>query len=182
MLSGTLSYLFNTFNADMSFSELVDQAREMGYTEPDPRADLSGEDVARKILILARTCGYELELEDVTTQNLVPESCRDVEGLEPFLEALAKYDQSFADRDRTARAEGKALRYIATMEEGRCSVSLEEVGPGHPCFDVAGTDNIIAFTTERYNQTPLVVKGPGAGAAVTAAGVFTELILAARSN
>lgn len=181
VLSGTLSYLFNTFAAGDSFSELLQSAKDKGFTEPDPRDDLSGMDVARKILILARECGYPLELQDVEVENLVPQSCRQVETVEAFFEALAAEDANFSNRLDAAEAEGKVLRYIATLENGAARVSLRAVGPDHPCYSLDGSDNIASFTTARYKERPMVIKGPGAGAAVTSAMCVAEVLRLARS-
>jgi len=180
ILSGTLSYLFNTFSSGMSFCDLLRQAREKGFTEPDPRQDLSGMDVARKILILARECGHQLEMSDVEVESLIPECCSASGDVDDFFEDLRGADELFEKRRAEASAEGKVLRYIARLEEGRAFVKLEAVGPDAPCYTVSGNDNIVSFTTERYNDRPLVVRGPGAGAEVTAAQVFVEVIKAAR--
>lgn len=175
-LSGTLSYLFNTYREGMSFTTLVREAREKGFTEPDPREDLSGMDVARKLLILAREMGLELELDDVEVENLVPEDCREVQGVDAFFEALKAYDQHFADRLAQARAQGRVLRYVAHVLEGQAQVRLEAVDDAHPCYGLSGSDNLISFTTNRYHDRPLVIRGPGAGAEVTAAGVLADIL------
>jgi bifunctional aspartokinase / homoserine dehydrogenase 1 len=175
-LSGTLSYLFNTYTPEMSFTSLLREAQEKGYTEPDPRDDLSGMDVARKLLILAREIGLPLELEDIEVENLVPEDCRGVEGLEAFFEALTRHDALFSSRLSQARAHSRVLRYVTQVAEGKASVSLEAVGEDHPCYTLAGSDNLISFTTDRYCDRPLVVRGPGAGARVTAAGVLADIL------
>lgn len=175
-LSGTLSYLFNTYQAGMSFTDLLRDAREKGYTEPDPRDDLSGVDVARKLLILAREIGLELELGDVEVESLVPESCRDIQGVETFFEALHTHDQVFAQRLSRAASQGQRLRYVARISNGCASVNLESVDESHPCYGLSGSDNLISFTTDRYRDRPLVVRGPGAGAEVTAAGVLADIL------
>lgn len=182
ILSGTLSYLFNTFSAGDSFTDLLRAAREKGFTEPDPRDDLSGTDVARKILILARETGHELELSDVEVENLVPEDLRDAPSVDAFFQGLETQEQIFADRLAAANAEGKALRYIATLEDGKARVGLQAVGPEHPCHGVTACDNIVSFTTQRYNDTPMVIKGPGAGAEVTAAQCLMEILRIASRN
>jgi len=176
MLSGTLSYLFNTFNEETPFSEAVRIARDKGFTEPDPRDDLSGTDVARKLLLLARECGHALELKDLEVESLVPNSCQSAGSVDAFMEALPTGDDQFQKRLQEAQAQGKALRYIAEFDGRVGRIALKAVGPEHPCFQVAACDNIVAFTTQRYRETPLVIKGPGAGAAVTAAQVFAEII------
>ncbi len=182
VLSGTLSYLFNTFALGESFTELLRTARENGFTEPDPRDDLSGTDVARKILILARESGLAMELADVEVESLVPEPLRDGSDIEAFMTGLAAYDADFEERLRAAQAEGKVLRYIATLEHGKASVGLRAVGPEHSCYHLAGSDNLVSFTTDLYHQRPLVVKGPGAGAQVTAAQCLAELLQIARQK
>ena len=175
-LSGTLSYLFNTFNESMSFTALLREARAQGFTEPDPRDDLSGMDVARKLLILAREMGLELELADVEVENLVPDDCRSVQGVDAFFEKLTAHDGAVADRVRAAREEGKVLRYVASVAQGHAQVKLEAVDAMHPCASLSGSDNLFSFTTDRYHTRPLVVKGPGAGAEVTAAGVLNDIL------
>ncbi len=182
VLSGTLSYLFNTYNLGESFTELLRTARENGFTEPDPRDDLSGTDVARKILILAREAGRTLELHDVEVENLVPEALRQGHDIEAFMSGLAAYDDVFEDRLRAAQAEGKVLRYVATLEDNRATVGLRAVGPDHPCYHLAGSDNLVSFTTDLYHERPLVVKGPGAGAQVTAAQCLSEILQLARQK
>jgi len=180
VLSGTLSYVFNTFTGDRKFSEIVRNVRELGLSERDPRADLSGVDAARKILILARECGIPLELADVRVESFVSSPAARAGSVEAFFGQLKREDALFEKRKRTAEKSGKRLRYIATLEKGRATVALRAVGPAHPFYDLSGSDNIIAFTTTRYKDTPLVVKGPGAGAEVTAAGVFADILRTAR--
>jgi aspartokinase/homoserine dehydrogenase 1 len=176
ILSGSLSFIFNNLNENRKFSEVVLEAREKGYTEPDPRDDLSGLDVARKILILARETGKELELDDIQVENLVPENCRDAESIEDFFSELKKADHLFLEKQNLVYQKGKVLRYIASLENGKISVRLQAIGPEHPFYSLSGSDNIISFTTQRYTDRPLVIKGPGAGAEVTAAGVFADII------
>jgi aspartokinase/homoserine dehydrogenase 1 len=157
-------------------SELIRDARDKGYTEPDPRDDLSGLDVARKLLILAREAGFELELDDIKIENLVPEPLRELATSEEFLRGLKDYDEAFEKLVSSAHEEGKRLRYIAQFDGTSASVSLQAVDRNHPFFSLSGSDNILAFTTERYHSSPLVIQGPGAGAAVTAAGVFADIV------
>jgi aspartokinase/homoserine dehydrogenase 1 len=176
ILSGTLSYIFNVYDGSESFSAVVKKAKEQGYTEPDPREDLSGNDVARKILILAREAGAELDIEDVELQGLLPEEAKNASTVEVFFDILAKFDDEFKDKLDQAEAENKKLRYIAVYEKGRAKVRLMRVGAEHPFYSMAGSDNIIALYTKFYNDTPLVVKGPGAGADVTAAGVLADVL------
>jgi len=176
ILSGTLSYIFNTFKGDKRFSDVVLEAKEKGYTEPDPRDDLNGMDVARKILILAREAEGQLEFTDVKVENILPESCRKAKTVDAFFKELEKNNDVFAKRRDDADKKGKVLRFIAKYENGKATVSLEAVDSSHPFYSLSGSDNMISFTTERYKERPLVIKGPGAGAEVTAAGVFAEII------
>lgn len=178
VLSGTLSFIFNTFAPGKTFSEVVEQAREKGYTEPDPRDDLSGLDVARKLMILAREIGLEVEESDVSVQNLVPEICRGAKTVEEFLQTLKKADAEFESLQTNANNQGKRLRYLGMIENKTAKVCLTAVDKNHPFYDLSGSDNIISFVTKRYNDRPLVVKGPGAGTEVTAAGVFADIIRA----
>lgn len=179
VLSGTLSYIFNSFKKGTTFSEIVRDAKAKGYTEPDPRDDLSGTDVARKLLILAREMGLELELPDIVVQSLVPEDCRSAKSVEEFFERLVRNDGSFETLRSQAEARGHTLRYIAKIEAGAARVALESVSTDHPFYSLSGSDNIISFVTKRYFERPLVVKGPGAGTDVTAAGVLADTLRAA---
>lgn len=178
VLSGSLSYIFNSFqNRERSrFSEIVREAKEMGFTEPDPRVDLNGIDVRRKLIILARETGLSLEASDVEIQNILPDACQQARTVDDFFTEIEKADTIFEEMRRKADAEDKKLRYIASLENGQANISLETVEPEHPFYALSGSDNMIVFTTERYKDRPLVVRGPGAGAEVTAAGVFSEII------
>jgi aspartokinase/homoserine dehydrogenase 1 len=176
VLSGTLSYIFNTFDGSVPFSEVVKDAKQKGYTEPDPREDLSCKDVGRKILILARECGYSMEFEDITINGFLPQPCLDAPTVDEFFNVLATYDGHFEQMRRHAAEKGEKLRCIARFEGGKATISLDSVGQEHPFASLSGSDNIIAFTTARYPERPMVVKGSGAGAEVTAAGVFADLI------
>ncbi len=180
VLSGTLSFLFSSFsnpaNKDRSFSSLVREAHKAGYTEPDPRDDLNGLDAARKLLILAREAGAPLELRDVKIDRFLPDSLFAVESGEKFLEKLPEVDSLLDAKRKEAAQRGAKLCYRGQLKEGKASLTLSEIESGHPFFDLSGTDNIIAFTTTRYRTRPLVVKGPGAGAEVTAAGVFADIV------
>jgi aspartokinase/homoserine dehydrogenase 1 len=176
ILSGTLSYIFNSFGKEKSFSEVVYMAMKTGYTEPDPRDDLNGLDVARKLLILGREIGLSLELNDIQVENLVPENCRNLPTIEKFFDEFEKANPGFEKRRVDAENEGKVLRYIAILENGDARVSLQAVDSNHPFYNLSGSDNIISFTTDRYQDRPLVIKGPGAGAEVTAAGMFADII------
>ncbi|MFT3756442.1 MAG: bifunctional aspartate kinase/homoserine dehydrogenase I [Pseudoxanthomonas sp.] len=176
IFSGTLAWLFNKFDGSVPFSQLVSEARAMGYTEPDPRDDLSGVDVGRKLVILAREAGRELSLEDVAIESLVPESLRGA-GVDEFMTRLPEVDAAFAARLEKAKSAGKVLRYVARLDEaGKASVGLVELPADHAFAHLRLTDNIVQFTTARYRDNPLVVQGPGAGREVTAAGVFADLL------
>ena len=176
VLSGSLSFIFNSFQPGTSFSEIVRQARALGYTEPDPRVDLNGIDVRRKLIILARETGLALEAKDVKIESILPEACQQAKGVESFFEEIAKADGYFTELLESAQAEGKVLRFAARLEDGRATIGLLKVEASHPFYTLSGSDNMIVFTTERYRERPLVVRGPGAGAEVTAAGVFAEII------
>jgi aspartokinase/homoserine dehydrogenase 1 len=176
ILSGTLSYLFNTFDGTTPFSALVRDAHRMGYTEPDPREDLSGQDVARKLLILARQIGLQMDLDEVQVDSLVPAPLARGKYSPAFLDAFARYDKTIAERVRRAAAHGAVLRYVGILERGRARAGLKEFPRQHPVASAKGSDNVIAFTTKRYARTPLVVQGPGAGADVTAMGVFSDIL------
>lgn len=176
VLSGTLSYIFNSYDGSTPFSEVVKQAREKGYTEPDPREDLNGFDVGRKLLILARVAGFKLEFEDVEIQNLVPEGARNGRSVEEFFEKLSEYDHEFELLLKEAAKEGKKLCYIAKFENGKPKVALEQIGSDHPFYNLSGSDNIIALYTRHYNENPMVIQGPGAGANVTAGGIIADIL------
>lgn len=176
ILSGTISYIFNNFRGNTSFYEIVKKAHDLGYTEPDPREDLSGKDFMRKMMILARDAGYQIEEKDVELGAILPESCFKAPSIDDFYEELKKSDSYFNELKEKAENENKVLRYIGKLEDGKASVNLEFVDASHPFYNLTGSDNIISFTTERYKFNPLVIKGPGAGAEVTAAGVFADLI------
>ena len=176
VFSGTLSYLFNSFDGSKPFSELVRGARENGYTEPDPRDDLNGMDAARKLLILARLTGQEVSLEDMDVENLVPEDLRGDIPVDVFLEKLQESDAVFEEKLQTARKEGKVLRYLASMDGDGLRVGLMAVGPDHPVYSLSGAENMLTITSEAYSEIPLVIKGPGAGAAVTANGVLSDIV------
>ena len=176
IFSGTLAYLFNVYDGSKPFSEIVREARDSGYTEPDPREDLSGMDVARKLTILARELGQSVEIGDFPVQNLIPEALRDG-SIEEFLDALSDYDDEMHALYEKAAADGKKLRYIARLgADGSAGVSLEAVDADHPFSNINLTDNIVQFETARYSANPLVVQGPGAGPEVTAGGVFGDLL------
>src|SRR5438093_6208224 len=176
ILSGTLSYLFNTFDASVPFSALVRDAHRMGFTEPDPREDLSGQDVARKLLILERQIGLKMDLGEVKVDSLVPKPLARGKYTSRFLAAFERYDGEMAARVTRAAARGAVLRYVGILEHGHARAGLKEFPKTHPVASAKGSDNLIAFTTKRYAGTPLVVQGPGAGADVTAMGVFSDIL------
>lgn len=177
VLSGSLSFIFNQFDGSRPFSEVVQEAKERGYTEPDPRIDLSGKDVRRKILILAREAGWPLEQDDVEIESILPKALQQVESADDFFAELPKHDAYFEKLREDAAQANKVLRMIASLnEEGKAKIALEAVDTSSPFYFLSGSDNMIVFTSARYKDRPLVVRGPGAGAEVTAAGVFAEII------
>lgn len=179
IFSGTLSYIFNTFGTDdRPFSAVVAAAREQGFTEPDPRDDLAGTDVARKVTILAREAGLPLELEQVPVQSLVPEPLRDIPSADDFMARLPEFDADMDRALREAREAGECLRFVGVVDAdaGQGRVELKRYPTSHPFAQLSGSDNIIAFTTQRYSAQPLIIRGPGAGAEVTAGGVFSDLL------
>ncbi len=178
ILSGTLSYIFNRFCSGdpASFSQIVKDAKALGLTEPDPRDDLSGADVRRKLLILSREAGLVLEMSDIQVQNILPQPCVDAPDVPAFFEALEQQDGHFDQLRQESANQGCVLRFVAKMEDGRAEVSLQSYNNTHPFYNLSGSDNMVVFTSDRYKERPLVVRGPGAGAAVTAAGVFAEIV------
>jgi len=176
IMSGTLSYLFSQYDGSIPFSELVKSAQENGYTEPDPRDDLNGVDVGRKILILARETGAQLEFDDVSIQSLIPENMDSAFSIDEFLEQLSKYDDQFLNIYTSASREDKVLRYIATWDGQNATVKLKAVEIKNPFYHQNGRENFIVFTTKRYKDTPMIIKGHGAGAEVTAAGVLGDIL------
>lgn len=176
VLSGTLSYIFNNYDGSIPFSEVVRSAREKGYTEPDPREDLNGQDVGRKLLILAREAGMRLEFGNIEIQNLVPEPALKAPSIEQFFEELSHFDEEFKQKYDQAEKEGRKLCYIARFHKGEATVRLDAIGPEHPFYNLSGSDNIISFQTQHYEESPLVVKGPGAGAGVTASGIIADIL------
>jgi len=177
ILSGTLAYLFNVWDGSTSFSDVVRRAKGMGYTEPDPRDDLSGMDVARKLVILGREAGLSLEVSDVDLEGLIPQNLTHCD-LNEFMDRLSDLDKPAFARLEKARANGRVLRYVGILDvpASRASVGLVELERSHPFANINLTDNVVRFVTSRYNQNPLVIQGPGAGPAVTAAGVFADLL------
>jgi len=176
VFSGSLGWLFSTYDGSEPFSRLLRRARELGYSEPDPRMDLSGQDVARKLLILARTAGFRLASDEVVVENLVPEDLRDL-APEAFLAAAESLDAPLAARHADAKSRGRVLRYLARLDQrGHARVGLAEVASDHPAANLCGTDNLFAFTTTRYHAQPLVIQGPGAGAEVTAQALLGDIL------
>jgi aspartokinase/homoserine dehydrogenase 1 len=175
VLSGTLNFIFNTLSADVPLSETVRQAKEQGYSEPDPRIDLTGKDVIRKLVILTREAGYAIEQEEVAQQLFIPADYFDG-SLDSFWQRLPQLDADFEERRRQLEAQGQRWRFVAQMDEGRARVSLEAVDRNHPFYNLEGSNNIILLTTERYHDYPMQIQGYGAGAAVTAAGVFANIM------
>lgn len=180
VLSGTLNFVFNNYDGTRPFADVVKQAQTEGYTEPDPRLDLNGTDVARKILILAREAGYALEMDDIENEGFLPASCL-LGSVEDFYRELSANETHFRGLLDTAAANGKTLKYIASFADGTAKVGLQQIGPEHNFAGLSGKDNAVLFYTDRYSEQPLVIKGAGAGADVTAAGVFADIIRAARS-
>jgi aspartokinase/homoserine dehydrogenase 1 len=176
ILSGTISFIFNNFKGEANFHDVVKIAQEKGYTEPDPRDDLGGIDFMRKMLILGRNSGLPIEAKDVKLGAILPENCAKAPNVDSFYQELKNSNAYFEQIKNDATKSGKVLRYIGKLENGQVEISLQAVGAEHPFYALSGSDNIIAFTTDRYNETQMVVKGPGAGAAVTAAGVFSDLV------
>ncbi len=175
VLSGTLNFVFNNYNGTRSFSEVVKQAQDEGYTEPDPRLDLAGTDVARKILILAREAGYQLEFNEIENVGFLPEEC--MQGsVADFYQSLTTFEDHFKKLYDKAKSEGKILKYVAEFKDGKAKVGLQQIAPESDLYHLYGKDNIAIFKTLRYSEQPLVVKGAGAGAEVTASGVFADIM------
>ena len=175
VLSGTLNFIFNAISSVVPFSETVKLAKEKGYSEPDPRIDLSGMDVIRKLVILSREAGYRVEQEDVEKNLFVPNSF--FKGsIEEFWKKLPQLDADFEAKRKTLDMEHKRWRFVATLDKGKTSVGLQTVGPEHPFYNLEGSNNIVLLTTERYKEYPMMIQGYGAGASVTAAGVFANIM------
>jgi aspartokinase/homoserine dehydrogenase 1 len=176
ILSGSLSYIFGLLEQGMSLSEATANAKALGFTEPDPRDDLSGMDVARKLLVMAREAGLQLDLADVHIESVLPAGFGDGQPVPAFMAGLSVLDAPFADRIARAKAEGKVLRYIGEISEGRCRVAIKELDASHPLAKVKDGENALAIQTEYYQPIPFVLRGYGAGAKVTAAGVFSDIM------
>lgn len=175
VLSGTLNYIFNVLSREIPMSRAIKMAKEAGYSEPDPRIDLSGKDVIRKLVILAREAGYAVEQDDVEKHLFIPNEY--FEGsIDDFFTRIVEIDNEFEEKRAKAEAEEQRFRFVARLEEGKLDVSLQKVGSSHPFYVLEGSNNVILLTTERYNEYPMVIKGYGAGAEVTAAGVFADII------
>ena len=175
VLSGTLNYVFNTVSSDIPLSRAIEMAKEAGYSEPDPRIDMSGRDVIRKIVILAREAGYEVEQEDVETEDFIPQECFNGNAAD-FIGNVKQHDAAFEQMRRNAELNRRHIRFVAKLDNGHVSAGLQEVEEGHPFYSLEGSNNVILITTERYKEYPMVIKGYGAGAEVTAAGVFADII------
>lgn len=176
VLSGSLNFVFNKFNAETTFHDVVKQAQEEGYTEPDPKIDLSGVDVMRKILILARESGNRLEIEDIENNSFLPDESLMTKNNEDFFASLQKHEAQFQALYTSAKNANSKLKYVAQFDDGKASVGLQEIPKGHDFYNLEGSDNIVLFYTERYPNQPLIIKGAGAGAAVTASGIFADII------
>jgi aspartokinase/homoserine dehydrogenase 1 len=175
VLSGTVNFIFNTISGEISLSEAIRMAKEKGYSEPDPRIDLSGKDVARKILILSRESGYRIEEKDIELEPVLPANC--FKGsMDDFWRSVRALDESFEKERKQLEKEGKKWRYVARLRNGKASVKLVPVPSNHPIYPVEGSNNVIMITTERYKELPMIIKGYGAGAEVTAAGIFADVI------
>jgi aspartokinase/homoserine dehydrogenase 1 len=176
VLSGSLNFVFNNFKKGASFHDVVLEAQQEGYTEPDPKIDLSGIDVARKILILARESGMKIELEEIENESFLPQECLDTQDNKSFFESLVKHSGHFEKMLENAQKEGAKMKYVAQLEDGKAKVGIQLVKEGHDFYNLEGSDNIILFYTNRYKEQPLIVKGAGAGADVTASGIFADII------
>jgi aspartokinase/homoserine dehydrogenase 1 len=176
VLSGSLNFVFNNFKKGVSFHDVVLEAQQQGYTEPDPKIDLSGIDVARKILILARESGMRVELEEIDNEAFLPKECLDTKDNKSFFESLKKHSDHFEKMLENAEKQGAKMKYVAQLENGKAKVGIQMVEEGHDFYNLEGSDNIILFYTNRYKEQPLIVKGAGAGADVTASGIFADII------
>jgi bifunctional aspartokinase / homoserine dehydrogenase 1 len=179
MLSGTIGYVISNYDGTRSFASLVREAKELGYTEPDPRDDLCAADAARKALILARECGRDLEFSDIKIEPLLPASCIEAPSVEAFFEELEREEPFF--RAMLEAAKGASLVYAATIDEAGIRLKLRAAAQGDPLFGLRGPENVVAFTTERYSKLPLIVRGPGAGGEVTAGGLFADVVRIAKA-
>ncbi|MBL6449806.1 bifunctional aspartate kinase/homoserine dehydrogenase I [Fulvivirga sp. 29W222] len=182
VLSGSLNFIFNNFGPDVKFVDIVRQAQVEGYTEPDPRIDLSGVDVKRKILILIRESGLDMETDNITAQAFIPEDCMNAPSIDQFFDKLGEHEEVFQQLVKKAEKEGKKIKYVASFGKGKAETGLRFVEESHPFYNLEGKDNIVLFTTKRYPEQPLVIKGAGAGAEVTASGIFADIMRIANAN
>ncbi|ELR70133.1 Aspartokinase [Fulvivirga imtechensis AK7] len=182
VLSGSLNFIFNNFNRDKKFVDIVRQAQKEGYTEPDPRIDLSGADVKRKILILIRESGLAMEMEDIPSQAFIPAECMNAPSVDEFFSGLEKYEDEFQKLLTKAEKSETKIKYVASFNKGKAETGLRFVEKSHPFYNLEGKDNIVLFTTKRYPEQPLVIKGAGAGAEVTASGIFADVMRIANTN
>jgi aspartokinase/homoserine dehydrogenase 1 len=176
VLSGSLNFVFNNFKKGVKFHDVVLEAQQQGYTEPDPKIDLSGIDVARKILILTRESGMKIELEAIENESFLPEACLNTKDNKSFFESLLQHNDHFEKMLENAEKHGAKMKYVAQLENGKAQVGIQLVKEGHDFYNLEGSDNIILFYTNRYSAQPLIVKGAGAGADVTASGIFADII------
>ena len=176
VLSGSLNFIFNNFSEKVKFVDVVRQACEQGYTEPDPRVDLSGIDVMRKILILVRESGYEMELKEINSRPFMPEECMKTATVEEFFHKLSENEANFQNLLKKAPTKDARIRYVASFNKGKAETGIQMVAPGHAFYDLEGSDNIVLFFTKRYPKQPLVIKGAGAGGDVTAMGIFGDIM------
>jgi aspartokinase/homoserine dehydrogenase 1 len=179
MLSGTIGYVLSNYDGSTSFATLLKKAKELGYTEPDPRDDLCAADAARKALILARECGRNLEFSDIAIEPLLPPSCMEAPSVEAFFEELEAQEGFF--RSMLEQAKGASLVYAAVIDDEGIRLKLRSAAQGDPLFGLRDAENVVAFTTERYAKLPLIVRGPGAGGEVTAGGLFADIVRIAKS-
>ncbi|HBK82951.1 MAG TPA: bifunctional aspartate kinase/homoserine dehydrogenase I, partial [Flavobacterium sp.] len=176
VLSGSLNFIFNNFSTSYSFHDVVKEAGVQGFTEPDPKIDLSGVDVARKILILIRESGYEMEIEDIKNISFLPDECMKTTDNDSFFASLITHASHFENLLAQANEKNSRLKFVATFENGKASVGLEFIPSDSPFYNLEGKDNIVQFYTDRYVDQPLLIKGAGAGAAVTASGIFADVV------
>jgi len=179
VLSGTLNFVFNNYDGTRKFADVVKQAQDEGYTEPDPRLDLGGTDVMRKIMILAREAGVKIEMDNIANNSFMPPAC--MQGtVEDFYKEMANEEEHFKKLVEEAKAAGCKLKFVASFDNGKASVGLQHIDPKHDLYHLYGKDNVVLFYTDRYPEQPLVIKGAGAGAEVTASGVFADIIRASK--